>query len=295
MFFIELVILTSLIFLSAASIVDLRTGEIPEKISLGYGAAILALAAVAAVSNREPAYFLEPLVLGFIYFCVGYLIYRLGQWGGGDVKVLGGVGLALGLLNRIGFSWENTSFLPYTVTYFVDIAFVSMPYVLVYSFYLTAKKPAVAPRFLKSLSNPLIVVALLLSFLPSIVLSQAGLDETALVFVFVPAFFLVSLYLKAVEYVALKKTINVSELRLWDVLAEDLTVDGKRIVGRGNINGIDEKQLEEIRRLAREGEIGDKIGIRWGIRFAPILLFSFILSLRYGNLLEAIFLNLTIM
>ncbi|MBS3124489.1 prepilin peptidase [Candidatus Woesearchaeota archaeon] len=93
--------------LLAASYCDLRTKEVPDWISYGLLFSVLGIELIASIVSGN-WWIMASGVLGFlVLFIVGYLLYRLGQWGGGDTKLLMGLGAAIGISLPIQTSsWE---------------------------------------------------------------------------------------------------------------------------------------------------------------------------------------------
>ncbi len=282
------VVLVSAVFLFLASLADLKTSEIPDKLSLGLVSALVLLAVFFSILLNNYRVLLSTLVLGLAYLLLGYGIFRLGQWGGGDVKLLAGVGLSLGLLDGLGFFWVNSRLVPYYITFFVDMAFLSFPYLLFYAAFLSFRRPEVFVKFRESLNDRKVLLLLCFSFLPLLVAFNFTLS-LAFWYSIIPLMLFVSVYLKAVEKVALQKTISVSELRKWDVPASDVFVDGVKLAQSRNIEGLTQKQVDELKKLAREGKIPSEIRIKWGVKFVPILLAAYVATLYAGNLIEIMF------
>lgn len=275
--------------LIASSIVDLRTGEVPDTLSVGFSAAILLIAAGYSTIAWNADAILTTIGAGAAYFLLGYIAFRLGQWGGGDVKILAGIGCTLGLLDSTGFAWPNSTYFPYTVTYIVNMAAVATPYVILYGLALGFGRPDVNLKFLQKLREKTTIAVFLFTLSPLILSIYMGYHTLTLVYSTIPVFFIFSLYLKSVEKVALQKRVKVKDLREGDMLAEDIIVNGE-VKARGKmIEGITAQDLELLRGLHQQGKVPDEILIRWGIRFVPIFLTAFLVTLYFGNFLELLF------
>lgn len=283
------IITIAFVFLFFASIYDLRTGEVPDSVSVGYSGATILLSLVYSLKLASSAILFETLLIGAGYFFIGYIIFRLGQWGGGDVKILAGIGCTLGLLNVLGFGWPNSIFFPYWVTYYVNMATVAAPYVIAYGIILGLKNPNAFERFKKQIVKKQMIAVLILTVVPIIVATTLEYKTLTIAYASIPLFFIFSVYLKCVEHVALKKTINVADLCQGDILAEDVAVENVKKVSGKNIEGITAEDLKLIRDLAKEGKIPTTIVIRWGIKFVPIFLIALIISTYFGNFLELFF------
>lgn len=94
-------ILLALLFTAVAAAWDLRTGLIPNRlVAIGAaGCAIAGLAAAAASGPWEALRTLLAMAAGMVLVAlVPFILFRAGGMGGGDVKLLAAVGIALGPL-----------------------------------------------------------------------------------------------------------------------------------------------------------------------------------------------------
>ena len=96
-----------LLVLVIASYTDLKTKEVPDWLSYGFLFAVLGIRAIFSV--QEGWIFLLSGLLGFaVFYLLALLFYYSHQWGGGDSKLLMGMGAALG----ISYPFNETSFTP---------------------------------------------------------------------------------------------------------------------------------------------------------------------------------------
>ncbi len=281
-----LIMAVALLFLILGSYFDLMTAEIPDVITVGLTFIILIISLVYSALVWDFSFFISSASIGILYFILGYILFYLGEWGGGDVKLISGVGCSIGFLGAINYLKE--SILPYYIDYLINMAIVSAPYLIIYALILGLMKPSVFNRFYKTMRNIVSIFVIIISFIPSISALFLNLKSIALIYLLIPALVILSIYLKAVEKEALQKRINVSELQVGDVLAEDLIVNGEKIFSSRNISGLERKDIERIKTLSKEGKIPTEITIKWGVKFSPIFLFAFLLSISVGNALETI-------
>lgn len=278
----------TLLLLFIASLIDLKTSEIPEPVSMGLIGILALISLFNTASTGNPMMLIIPLAVGAVYFIFSAALFYMGQWGGGDVKLTAGIGLLVGILSSMGYEWPNTRILPYYSSYWINMMILSVPYVLAYTLFLAALKPQVITRFIKSMAEPIRILLFSLSFTPYFLALALDMAALKTIYMLIPFLVLLTYYLKTVEEVALTKQIHVDQLRLWDIVSEDVVVDGEKIASKRNIEGVDEKQLQKIQKLAGEGMIPEWISIKWGVKFAPILLLALAASLYIGNLLELI-------
>ena len=296
MYILFIIALTSLGLL-LSSWEDLKTGEIPDKISLGLTSGLIVFSLIHSFVDWDFNIIFTSLLWGLIFFIISYILFVLGQWGGGDVKLMGAVGVSMGYLNSVDFMWINMEVLGSTIhplaTYFINMAFVSTPYVVLYTLTLGFMNPKAFKLYFKSLGDKRNITIFFGSLTPLLFLIQIQNQLLLIIYSLIPLFFLVSVYMKTVEDHLLKKEILVEELADWDILAQDLRVSSKLIATKRNIEGVTPEQVAAIKKLAKEGVIDEKIEIRWGVKFVPVLFISYPITLYVGNLLHTVFSVLT--
>jgi hypothetical protein len=287
-----LTIATATIFLLLDSIIDLKTGEIPEKLTLGLAGITILVSAGHSILTLNPSIIATTAGIGALYYITGYILFKLGQWGGGDVKMLTGIGCVLGYLNTLNYSWINSTLTPYYINYFIDMAILATPYAFTYTLILGLLKPTVFRKYWRELKTMKVTLLLIISIIPSGIALHFNLKFLGIVYTLLPAFTLAAVYMKVVEKELLCKKIDVRELRVGDIIDKDIYDEGEKIASKKNIEGVDEEQLKKINELAADGRIPEEITIKWGVKFAPILFLSFPATVWMGNILEILFQSL---
>ena len=280
------VIALSLLFLLLASFYDIKTTEVPDRLSVGLAVIVLFVSLVHSVYSSSYSHLAATFVVGAAYLAVGLVLFYLGQWGGGDVKMLAGVGCVLGYLNSVGYDWPNSTILPYYLTYFINMGLVAIPYLLVYTLVIGFRSRELFSEFLAETRRKTFLLVLILSVLPSAIALYFGLGSLSLSYLILPAFTSLSVYLKTSERVLFRKKVLPVGLKAGDVLAEDLIVDGVKLVSKSNMEGLTEEQLDEIRRLHKEGRITGGVTVKLGVIFVPIYPVAFVLTVWAGNPIE---------
>ncbi|MFH0862071.1 MAG: prepilin peptidase [Candidatus Altiarchaeota archaeon] len=288
-----LVVGACLAVLAAAAWIDLKTGEVPEWCSLGIAMIVGAPCLACAAYFWDLGYVFTPALWGAVAFAVAYVVFYLGQWGGGDVKLLGGIGGLLGFLDAGGYSWPNDTFMyasiPPLLTYAVNMALLAGPYVILYTLLLGLGQPRVFPAFLERFRGRRTLFAFAFSIIPLVFAVYYGVFVLAWVYALVPLMVVAQSYMKTVEETLMTKTIKVSELKEWDIIAEDAVVDGKAVAPKGNIEGITPEQLAVLKAYSLGGKFKDTIKTKWGVKFVPVLFLSLPATIYAGNLLELVF------
>lgn len=259
--------LTALGFSAVASYYDLRTGEIPDKFSMGL--VVVALAARAAFSPFVGGlnYLLDGAVVGALFFSFGALLFYTGGWGGGDAKLIAGVGAALGGFMAPSLLDSSLTLFPPFFGFFVALSLVAIPYSLTYAMVLAFKAPRVFGLVRERLAQSWFVLALgLVMSVSLIILFKPYSLLMGLVLVLPALFYLMLVFTRSVEEVAMQKEILLEDLKEGDMVVEDIIIGGKRIASKRDMDGISEEALEELR-SARDAP--KQVKIKWGIKFAP--------------------------
>jgi Flp pilus assembly protein protease CpaA len=271
-------IIVSLALLALGTYTDIKTREVPDwlnysAIFLGFGLRIL----YSAVS-WDYSYIVEGMVGFAVFFVIAYVMFYAGQWGGGDAKMIMGLGALLGL----SFDMHH-----FTISFIINIVIVGAIYGLLYSFVLLLqhwkrfKKKfslIIQSPELRKLKKVILVVVTLLIIL-SFFVEHPYVRMSALAMIF---FMIVMLYLwiliKAVEFSAMIQHIPVSKLTEGDWVARAIIVKGKKICGPKDL-GVSRQQIRKLIQLKIK-----KIWVKYGMPFVPSFLIAFLITLMWGNI-----------
>lgn len=264
---------------SIAAAFDLKTTEIPDEIP--YVMMAVGLIFAGAQSYYQWSYWpiLTSSIAGFGLLGFGFLMYYFGQWGGGDAKILSGIGFLLPSLPGI---FKVELMFPFPVSYLINVFLIGAAYMLAYVFVLSFLNRKIIFEFkkdLKAISNVFFVCSavLFLAFVGiNFYLSKtfqvpftAGLlvKNSLLPFIGTLVLFLIWKFAKVVENVGFKKKIPVSKLRVGDVLLESKVWEG-----------ITEKDLKKIKKSGKRSVV-----IKQGVRFGPTFPLALLFTLFYGD------------
>jgi len=254
---------------------DLKTREVPDWVnySLIFGGFGLALIRSILASN---IFILMYSAIGFgLFFIIAWIMYYSGQWGGGDSKMIMGLGAL------IGITWPLNG-IPFLVDFLIYTIIFGAAYGFIWSLVLAIKN---LRRFTKEYANRLksttrIKILLLVGTIAILASSFFMGRELRIVSLLVAVIIIVTFYLfvfiKSVEKVCMIKQINPDKLTLGDWIAKEIKHGKKVIAGPGDL-GIEKHQLEQILALYKKGLI-KKVVVREGIPFVPSFLMAFLVT-----------------
>lgn len=272
-----MLITVGLTALLIASYADLKHREVPDWLSYGLIFAALGIRGIFSIVNGW-----EILLSGILGFgiCLGlaYLFYYSNQWGGGDSKLLMGMGAIIGITYPVGASSWNL------LWYLLAVLFLGAVYGLIWVIGLAIiKRELFFPKFkemlyhYKSVHTILGTVSLGL-FVLFLGLAQQGFPFLWPIIPFPLAAFYLFLFVTSVENGCFIRKIEVGKLTEGDWLAEDVIVEARIAVGKKTLEKAD---LEKLKKLHSEGKI-KKVLIREGVPFVPSFLFGY-LVLVFGS------------
>ncbi len=273
-----------LIGLIIATITDIKTREVPDWLNFSLIASGIGLNLIFSLQLKDPRFIINSLA-GFTgFFIIAWVMFYSGQWGGGDSKILMGLGALIGL----DLSFRKTMLLDFLINSLVAGA----AYGLLWSFGLTIKKWKLVIKELKKTSSDEKVVATkkLLFFIVIILIGAALINKnitlkfvlTGLALLTLSTFYL-WIYIKAIEKSAMLKYVAPDKLTEGDWIAKDVVIKGKHICGPKDL-GISNNQIAELISLYKKKKV-NRILIKEGIPFVPSFLIAFILTLIMGNIL----------
>ncbi|MEM5870075.1 MAG: prepilin peptidase [Candidatus Aenigmatarchaeota archaeon] len=265
-------------FLAAAFDLKITPTEIPDEIPHTMIALALLLACVKSLLDFNFTPLIESLLYGLFLLAFGFFMYRLGQWGGGDAKVLAAVGFFSPFISSL----TKNLYFPFAVSYLLNVFIVGAAYMVLYAFVLAILNRKIFSEFFENIKSnykflliSLVVLIFLFSLTNIFLFNFFGLSpdfysifsNSVLISFLCCSLFLLWIFTKAVEEVAFKKRIPVSKLKVGDVLLESKLWEG-----------ITEKELKKIRKSRKKF-----VWIKEGVRFAPTFPLALIFTLVFGD------------
>lgn len=271
-----------IIALFVSSYTDIRTREVPDWVSYGLILISAGIRLTYFFATFDWSYLTEG-ALGFVLFAaIALIMFYAGQWGGGDAKIMMGIGALLGL---------RLDWMDFSLGFIVNIFLLGAVYGLVWSSSLAllnwkrfkkevkavvhAKKMILARKLSLLVSAVLLVIALFAgNFFAKLMLFTC-------VLLFMSTFYL-WIFIRAVEKACMYILLEPERLTEGDWIAKDVVVAGKKICGPKDL-GVSMSQIRKLIRLKKQRKI-NKVLIKQGIPFIPSFLLAFIATWLFGNL-----------
>jgi len=273
------VVLASITLLAiiVASYSDLRWREVPDWLS--YGLIFSALAVRGIFSFTEGWEIIISGAMGFgICFLVACLFYYSNQWGGGDSKLLMGMGAVIGVTYPLQTSSWNL------LWFFLLLLCLGAIYGLLWVLGLAIKdRKRFWPEFKKRIyEHKTMHLVLGIVSLLVFVLFLFGLKYNfSFVWPLVPfplATFYLFLFVTTVENTCFIMKRPVSKLTEGDWLAEEVKINDKVVMKRKTL---EREDLDKLLILHKEKKI-DQVIVREGVPFVPSFFFAYVTFLVLG-------------
>ena len=281
-----LILTISLAALIIASYMDLKKREVADWLNFFLISAGIGISIIYSIYFLDYRYVFFSIAGFLLSFLIGYFMYYTGQWGGGDSKMLMGLGAIL------GFEFAFDSFL---VKFYINILFAGALYGLAWIivlFYLHKEKvfkkmDAIFRKKNTTLLRRISFIIILVLLIIIIITPGRILDSQIKLIFFIMLFLLYFMnylwvFVKAIEKTAMLKSLDVEEVTEGDWIVKDVIIDKKRVCGPSDL-GIDKSQISQLLKYKREGKI-DKILIKQGIPFIPSFLLAFIYTLAFSQI-----------
>ena len=277
---IDVILITiTIIALIIAAIIDIKTHEIPDYLtySLIFIGLIIKLS-YSFLSNNF-YYILYGLIGLLAMYAIGSLLYYTKQWGGGDTKLIMGLGVTLTMPAFI------QSQFPFLLVLFLNIIIVGAIYGLIIGSILAIKNYKKFTQEFKKISKIKLIKTLeLILFIISLpVLSLIFITNTNKLIILI-LFITINLYIpllttiKATEKIVMHKIISIKKLRPGDWLIKPI-IKNKKILVKPRTIGLSPNDIKIL--------IKNKIKsvlIKEGIPFVPSITIATILTLIYPKI-----------
>lgn len=265
------------------SYTDIRTREVPDWVNLGLIGAGFGINILFSIIYWKIDFILLSAA-GFAgFFALAWIMFYTGQWGGGDSKILMGLGALIGvdIISRNFF----------LLHFLVNAMLIGALYGILWSiFSIFRNRKKFLKEFKKSIQNKKVVSAKKMIFVLFVILALAGvfapdkiirLTALYLAVVSVLTFYL-WVAIKAVENACMLKYVKPQQLTEGDWIAKEIKISGKYIAGPKDL-GIEKKKIRRLIEFYKQGKV-KKILIKEGIPFVPSFFIAYVITLIYGNL-----------
>ncbi len=263
---IILIIITFIVLL-VASYTDIRTREVPDWLNYGL---IFAAFGIRIIFSFEYGWeIILSGILGFIVcLALAFLFYYSSQWGGGDSKLLMGMGAVIG----ITYPFDNTSW--NLLFFFLALLFLGAIYGLIFMVIIAFKKRKIFRRkfinsikskkklhlFLLILTVIFVIISLIKTFIWPLIIFPLGM-------------FYLFVFVNTVEKACFFKKIRPDKLTEGDWLVEDVRYKKRTIM---EAKTLEKEDVWKLRFMEREKKI-KQVLIKEGVPFVPSFLFAYLL------------------
>ncbi len=286
--------LIALIVLIIGSYTDFKTREVPDWINYGLIIIGVLLNIIFSLLYQQWSFIINSILGLGIFFVIALIMFYSGQWGGGDSKMLMGIGALIGISYGAIINKDFGNL--FLLSFFVNVLIAGAIYGLFFTFFLAFKhKKNFVKEYKKLAKNRIILnlkkalVAFMIICVAAVVIVHEYMMKMIIFSLFVVVVLSVYMWLfvKVVEKACMYKLVAPSKLTEGDWIAKDIMVDGKYIAGPKDL-GIEKEQIKKLKQLYKKKKVG-KILVKEGIPFVPSFLIAFIITYLFGNLVFLIF------
>ncbi|MBI4163804.1 MAG: hypothetical protein HY512_03000 [Candidatus Aenigmarchaeota archaeon] len=266
---LEFVLLVAgIIGFGLAGYFDLKKTEFSGWIPTGLISVSVVLFGAIGIQDGNFNLLFNSAIYGVGFLALGYVLYFLKQWGDGDTWLLGALGFISPLAILLTQKISNFFFL----SVLLDFLIVSLVYTVLYSFVIGFGNNKVRKKFFAQIKIQYklkIACVILFSAVCSLFyLFTIGYEFTGYI-LYLPLAFVglvvLSDYSKVIEKFVFKKKVLTKNLRPGDVILN------------GRWTGVTKQEIKRIKTKY--------VWIKEGIRFAPVFLIAFLLSVLTGGII----------
>lgn len=278
------------------SVTDIRRREVPDWVSYGLVLAGIGANLLISLISLDFSYILFSIFGLILFVLIAFAMYYAGQWGGGDSKVLMGIGAALGLplswpVKDSLLSWviDPMHNLPLLFYFLIFTMLAGSAYGLAWSAVAAARRwHSFKLEFISLLKRRKTIYAKwAIIAVSALILSLSFFSEDVMirfmllgVGLMITVFFYLFIYIKSVEVSCMRKLVKPEELTEGDWIVDEIAF-GKKVIAGPKDLGISKDQINELVMLYHSGKLKKKVLIKEGIPFVPSFLFGLIAAVAY--------------
>ena len=280
MLFISIII--AFIALVIASITDMHNREVPDYVSYGLIFIALASALLQTIISWNYTYIAQSVMGFLIGLIIAYLMFYLGQWGGGDSKLIMGLGAIIGFNAFALFGEKNY----WILILLACIILVGAIYGLAWSIFLALRNWKIFKKSMKLWMNKRAVLitrrTVLILIMVFIILTVTVVPQSyrLMMLSFLAMFYIlfyIWLFVKVIEETCMIKEIPVKKLTEGDWIYKDVYIGKRHITGPKDL-GISREQIEQLKKHSAKGKI-KTVTIKEGIPFVPAFLLAYLVMM----------------
>ncbi len=276
---ISIFIIIALIAVIIGSYTDIKTLEVPDWLNYSLIAIGLGGNLIYSIATSDFSYILRSLLGLAVSIGIGMLMFYTGQWGGGDSKILFGLGALLGID-------YNPFLLGFYLKFVINMLFAGALYGLAWIVFMAIKNrreisKKMKKAFKEKKATKIRLYAGIIAIIGLIIiyaLPNLGPKMRILFSVFIIILYFMNylfIFVKIVEEVSMIKLIEPQKLTEGDWIVNEIKIKGKYITGPKDL-GISKEKIIELIKLKKQGKI-TKVKVKYGIPFVP----SFLIALLY--------------
>jgi preflagellin peptidase FlaK len=263
------------------TITDLKGRWVPDWINyfmIAFG--LVGHAIVSLIQNSVWPLIFSAIFAG-IFFAIGTTMVYTGLWGGGDAKMLTGLGALLPTVSFANTPW------PFPLTLWLNIMIMGAVLGVIGALILIVKNKSaffkeLRVEFEKNKLAIMISPAILILPIVSFYLDMKFVTlASLLLFILIPIIFI----FKAVEKACMFKFIAPSKLVEGDWIAEEIKVGNYSY--KPPRSGIELKDISELQKLEKLGKL-KQIKVKEGLPYTPAFLAGLLASLFLGDIMFAL-------
>jgi|TARA_Y100000310_G_scaffold322956_1_gene382725 Flp pilus assembly protein protease CpaA len=271
------------------SYTDLRTREVPDWVNLGLIGTGFGINILFSIIYWKLGFILDSVIGFSILFVIAMIMFYTGQWGGGDSKILMGLGALIGIHIFPGK-------FPFLGSFLINALLIGALYGIFWSILLIFKnRNKFVQSFKKNLKSKktnkyrkIILISFIIFIFIAIFTPELYIRLT---FLYLSLITILTFYLwlavKAVENSCMLKYVLPKQLTEGDWIVKEIKIGGKYITGPKDL-GIEKKQINKLISLYKKKKV-NKILIKEGIPFVPSFFIAYVVTLIFGNLVFLFF------
>lgn len=269
----------------AAAVFDIKTREVPDWLSFSMISLGLGIRIIYSAIFSDWLFFLYGLAGFGAALVVGLLFFYAHIWGGGDSKLLMGVGAVFGTA-----PFFITPSLPFFVVVLANILIFGSVYGLIWASVLFVRncREVLAHASHVFRSTVYLRYALVALAVVSVAMIPLMREFFTKVFLVVAAvsfvlYYVLYVFIRALEDAVMCRRTPVSELAIGDWVCEDVVVRGKTICRRRDF-GLTAEQIGQLNKHRVRF-----VMVKDGMAFVPAFVFGLVFSLGFGEILFMMF------